>query len=174
MAEVTTAMARGDLSKKITVDVRGEILELKITINTMTISSTRGVRVTRVAKKSAGRPAGRQAEIKGVAGTWRDLTDNVNQLAGNLTVQLRNVSKVATAIATGDHAEDHRRGAGRDPADQERHQHDDRPAQRVRVRSDARGARDRHRGKTGGQADVRGVAGTWRDLTDSVNFMAGT
>ena len=101
IAEVTTAVASGDLSKKITVDVRGEILELKNTINTMVDQlSSFASEVTRVAKEvgTEGKLGG-QAEVKGVAGTWRDLTDNVNQLAGNLTVQLRDVSKVATAIA---------------------------------------------------------------------------
>ncbi len=128
--------------------MRGEILELKNTINTMVDQlSSFASEVTRVAKEvgTEGKLGG-QAEVKGVAGTWRDLTDNVNQLAGNLTVQLRDVSKVATAIAQRrPDAEDHRRSAGRDPADQERHQHDDRPAERVRVGSHARGARGRHR-----------------------------
>src|SRR6202008_1597834 len=104
IAEVTTAVAKGDLSKKITVDVRGEILELKVTINTMVDQlSSFASEVTRVAKEvgTEGKLGG-QAEVRDVAGTWKDLTENVNTLAGNLTVQLRDVSKVATAIAKGD------------------------------------------------------------------------
>ena len=104
IAEVTTAVARGDLSKKITVDVKGEILELKNTVNTMVDQlASFASEVTRVAREvgTEGKLGG-QAEVKGVAGTWKDLTDNVNQLAGNLTVQLRDVSRVATAIASGD------------------------------------------------------------------------
>ena len=104
IAEVTTAVARGDLSRKITVDVKGEILELKNTINTMVDQlNSFSAEVTRVAREvgSEGKLGG-QATVKGVGGVWKDLTDNVNQLAGNLTVQLRDVSKVATAIANGD------------------------------------------------------------------------
>src|SRR5204863_403191 len=104
IAEVTTAVAKGDLSKKITVDVRGEILELKVTINTMVDQlSSFASEVTRVAKEvgSEGRLGG-QAEVRDIAGTWKDLTDNVNSMAGNLTVQLRDVSEVAIAIATGE------------------------------------------------------------------------
>ncbi|MBV9124144.1 MAG: HAMP domain-containing protein, partial [Planctomycetes bacterium] len=104
IAEVTTAVANGDLSKKITVDVKGEFLELKNTINTM-VDQLRSFasEVTRVAREvgTEGKLGG-QADVKGVAGTWKDLTDSVNSMAGNLTVQLRDVSKVATAIATGD------------------------------------------------------------------------
>ena len=104
IAEVTTAVANGDLSKKITVDVKGEILELKNTINTWWTSSTRfASEVTRVAREvgTEGKLGG-QAEVKGVAGTWKDLTDNVNCMAGNLTGQVRNIAEVATAIANGD------------------------------------------------------------------------
>ena len=104
IAEVTTAVAKGDLSKKVTVDVKGEILELKNTVNTMVDQlSSFASEVTRVAKEvgTEGQLGG-QADVRGVAGTWKDLTDNVNELAGNLTVQLRDVSKVATAIASGD------------------------------------------------------------------------
>src|SRR4051812_2226627 len=104
IADVTTAVANGDLSKKITVDVQGEILELKNTINTMVDQlNSFSAEVTRVAREvgSEGKLGG-QATVKGVGGVWKDLTDNVNQLAGNLTVQLRDVSKVATAIANGD------------------------------------------------------------------------
>ena len=104
IAQVTTAVARGDLSRKITVDVRGEILELKDTINTM-VDQLRSFasEVTRVAREvgTEGKLGG-QAEVKGVAGTWKDLTDNVNSMAGNLTGQVRNIAEVATAIARGD------------------------------------------------------------------------
>jgi HAMP domain-containing protein len=102
IAEVATAVARGDLSRKITVDVKGEILELKDTINTMVdrLNAFAG-EVTRVAKEvgTEGKLGG-QADVRGVAGTWKDLTDNVNELASNLTIQLRDVSKVATAVVT--------------------------------------------------------------------------
>ncbi len=104
IAEVTTAVAKGDLSKKVTVDVKGEILELKNTVNTMVDQlSSFASEVTRVAKEvgTEGQLGG-QADVRGVAGTWKDLTDNVNELASNLTVQLRDVSRVATAIASGD------------------------------------------------------------------------
>jgi len=104
IAEVTTAVARGDLSRKITVDVKGEILELKNTINTMVdqLNAFAG-EVTRVAREvgTEGKLGG-QAQVPGVAGTWKDLTDNVNSMAGNLTGQVRNIAEVATAIATGD------------------------------------------------------------------------
>src|SRR5205823_2252066 len=104
IAEVTTAVARGDLSRKITVDVKGEILELKNTINTMVDQlSSFASEVTRVAREvGTDGKLGGQATVRGVGGVWKDLTDNVNTLAGNLTVQLRDVSKVATAIARGD------------------------------------------------------------------------
>ena len=131
IADVTTAVANGDLSQKITVDVRGEILELKNTINTMVDQlNSFASEVTRVAQEvgTEGKLGG-QAEVKGVAGTWKDLTDNVNSMAGNLTGQVRD-------IVEGDDggrqrrpvAEDHRRRAGRDPGAQEHHQHDGRPA----------------------------------------------
>src|SRR5262249_4730251 len=104
IAEVTTAVANGDLSKKITVDVKGEILELKNTVNRMVDQlNSFASEVTRVAREvgTEGIP-GAQPKAHGVAGTWKDLTDSVNSMAGNLTVQLRDVSKVATAIANGD------------------------------------------------------------------------
>ena len=176
IAEVTTAVARGDLSKKITVDVRGEILELKITINTMVDQlNAFASEVTRVAKEvgTEGKLGG-QAEVKGVAGTWRDLTDNVNQLAGNLTVQLRDVSKVATAIATGDLTQKitvEAQGEILQIKNVINTMTDQLNAFASEVTRVAREVGTE--GKLGGQADVRGVAGTWRDLTDSVNFMAG-
>src|SRR5436190_1723415 len=104
IAEVATAIANGDLSKKITVDVKGEILELKNTLNIMVDQlNSFASEVTRVAREvgTEGKLGG-QAEVKGVAGTWKDLTDNVNSMAGNLTAQVRNIAEVATAIANGD------------------------------------------------------------------------
>jgi HAMP domain-containing protein/signal transduction histidine kinase/CheY-like chemotaxis protein len=175
IAEVTTAVAKGDLSRKITVDVRGEILELKNTINTM-VDQLNGFagEVTRVAREvgTEGKLGG-QADVKGVGGVWKDLTDSVNSMAGNLTSQVRNIAQVTTAVAKGDLS--------------------------TKITVDARGeilelkstvntmvdqlngfasevtrvAREvGTEGKLGGQADVRGVAGTWKDLTDSVNYMA--
>ncbi|MGH9691275.1 MAG: HAMP domain-containing protein, partial [Candidatus Acidiferrales bacterium] len=176
IAEVTTAVARGDLSRKITVDVKGEILELKDTINTMVdqLNAFAG-EVTRVAREvgTEGKLGG-QAQVPGVGGTWKDLTDNVNFMASNLTGQVRNIAEVATAIAKGDLS--------------------------LKITVDVRGeilqlketlntmvdqlnrfagevtrvAREvGSEGRLGGQANVPGVAGTWKDLTDSVNSMAG-
>src|SRR5213079_1504137 len=104
IADVTTAIAKGDLSRKITVEVRGEILELKNTINTMVDQlSSFASEVTRVAREvgTEGKLGG-QADVKGVAGTWRDLTESVNSMAGNLTSQVRNIADVTTAVAKGD------------------------------------------------------------------------
>ncbi len=148
IAEVATAIAGGDLSRKITVDVRGEILQLKETLNTMVDQLNRFAgEVTRVAREvgTEGRLGG-QANVPGVAGTWKDLTDNVNSMAGNLTGQVRNIAEVTTAVAKGDLSqEDHGRRQGRNPRTEEHRQHDGGPAQRLRLRSDARGARGRHR-----------------------------
>ena len=176
IAEVTTAVANGDLSKKITVDVKGEILELKNTINTM-VDQLRAfaAEVTRVAKEvgTEGKLGG-QAEVKGVSGTWKDLTDNVNVLAGNLTDQVRNIAKVTTAVANGDLSQKITVSVqGRDARAEEHHQHDGRSAARVRQRGDARRARGRHRGQAGRPGQVPGVSGTWKDLTDNVNLLAG-
>src|SRR5207302_577076 len=104
IAEVTTAVANGDLSKKITVDVQGEILELKRTINTMVDQlSSFASEVTRVAREVGTEgELGGQADVKGVAGTWKDLTDSVNLMANNLTAQVRNIAEVTTAVANGD------------------------------------------------------------------------
>ena len=176
IADVTTAVANGDLSKKITVDVKGEIQALKNTINTMVDQlSSFASEVTRVAKEVGNEgKLGGQAEVKGVAGTWRDLTDNVNQLAGNLTVQLRDVSKVATAIATGDLTQKITVEAQgeilqiKNVINTMTDQLNGFAAEVTRVAREVG-----TEGKLGGQADVRGVAGTWRDLTDSVNSMAG-
>ena len=148
IADVTTAVANGDLSKKITVDVKGEILELKNTINTM-VDQLRSfaAEVTRVAREvgTEGKLGG-QADVKGVAGTWKDLTDTVNFMAGNLTGQVRNIADVTTAVANGDLSqEDHGRREGRDPRAEEHHQHDGGSASVVRVGSDPRGPRSGHR-----------------------------
>ncbi len=176
IAGVTTAVAKGDLSTKITVDARGEILELKNTVNTMVDQlNAFAAEVTRVAREvgTEGKLGG-QAVVKEVAGVWKDLTDSVNSMAGNLTNQVRNIAGVTTAVARGDLS--------------------------TRITVDARGeilelkntintmvdqlnafasevtrvAREvGTEGKLGGQAEVKGVAGTWRDLTESVNYMAG-
>jgi signal transduction histidine kinase/CheY-like chemotaxis protein/HAMP domain-containing protein len=175
IAEVTTSVAKGDLSKKITVDVKGEILELKNTINTMVDQlNSFASEVTRVAREVGTEGIlGGQADVKGVGGTWKDLTDSVNSMAGNLTAQVRNIAEVTTAVANGD--------------------------LRKKVTADVRGeilalkntinsmvdqlnsfasevtrvAREvGTEGILGGQADVKGVGGTWKDLTDSVNSMA--
>ncbi len=134
IAEVATAVARGDLSRKITVDVRGEILELKETLNTMVdqLRSFAG-EVTRVAREvGTDGKLGGQAQVPGVAGTWKDLTDNVNFMAGNLTAQVRNIAEVATAIANGDLSQqDHGQRERRNSAAQRDHQHDGRSAQRL-------------------------------------------
>jgi HAMP domain-containing protein len=172
---VTTAVAKGDLSKKITVDVKGEILELKNTINVM-VDQLNGFasEVTRVAREvgTEGRLGG-QAQVEGVAGTWKDLTDNVNAMATNLTGQVRNIAEVTTAVARGDLVqEDHRRRERRDPGAQEHHQRHGGPAQLLRLRSDPRGPRGRHRRPARRPGAGAGVGGTWKDLTDNVNAMA--
>ena len=151
IAEVATAIANGDLSRKITVDVRGEILQLKETLNTMVDQLNRFAgEVTRVAREvgTEGRLGG-QANVPGVAGTWKDLTDSVNSMAGNLTAQVRNIAEVTTAVARGDLSpQDHGGREGRNPGAQEHHQHHGGPAQRVRRRSDARGPRSGYRRQT--------------------------
>ncbi|RUW23114.1 response regulator [Mesorhizobium sp. M4B.F.Ca.ET.215.01.1.1] len=175
IAEVTTAVARGDLSKKITVDVKGEILELKDTVNTMVDQlNSFASEVTRVAREvgSEGKLGG-QAHVEGVGGTWKDLTDNVNAMAGNLTVQLRDVSKVATAIATGDLTQKITVDALgeilqiKDVINTMVDQLNSFASEVTRVAREVGSD-----GKLGGQAQVRGVAGTWKDLTDNVNAMA--
>ena len=176
IADVTTAVAAGDLSKKITVDVKGEILELKNTINTM-VDQLRSFasEVTRVAREvgTEGKLGG-QADVQGVAGTWKDLTDTVNFMAGNLTSQVRNIADVTKAVAAGDLSKKITVDVkGEISRTQEHHQHHGGPAAILRLGSDAGGAEVGTEGKLGGQADVQGVAGTWKDLTDNVNFMAG-
>jgi HAMP domain-containing protein/CheY-like chemotaxis protein len=176
IAEVTTAVARGDLSKKITVDVKGEILELKNTINTMVDQlSSFAAEVTRVAREvgTEGKLGG-QAEVRGVAGTWKDLTDSVNSMAGNLTGQVRNIAEVTTAVANGDLSKKITvdvRGEILELKDTINTMVDQLRSFASEVTRVAREVGTE--GKLGGQADVRGVAGTWKDLTDSVNSMAG-
>ena len=162
IAEVTTAVANGDLSRKITVDVRGEILELKNTINTMVDQlSSFASEVTRVAREvgTEGKLGG-QAIVKGVGGVWKDLTDSVNSMAGNLTNQVRNIAEVTTAVAQRRFvAQDHGGSARRNSGAEEHHQHDGGSAQFVCERSDARGARSGHGGQTrrsGGREGRRG------------------
>jgi CheY-like chemotaxis protein/HAMP domain-containing protein len=175
IAEVTTAVARGDLSRKITVDVKGEILQLKNTINTMVDQlSSFASEVTRVAREvgTEGRLGG-QAAVEGVAGVWKNLTDNVNMLAGNLTVQLRDVSKVATAIAQGDLTQKITvdvRGEVLQIKNVVNTMLDRLNAFASEVTRVAREVGTD--GKLGGQAVVKGTAGTWKDLTDNVNCMA--
>ena len=175
IAEVATAIARGDLSRKITVDVRGEILELKDTINTM-VDQLNGfaAEVTRVAREvgTEGKLGG-QATVPGVAGTWKDLTDNVNSMASNLTGQVRNISEVTIAVAMGDLS----RKITVDVRGEILQVKEAINTMVDQLRSFAsevtRVAREvGSEGKLGGQAIVPGVAGTWKDLTDSVNAMA--
>ena len=175
IAEVTTAVARGDLSRKITVDVRGEILELKNTINTM-VDQLNGFasEVTRVAREvgTEGRLGG-QADVKGVAGTWRDLTESVNSMGSNLTNQVRNIAEVTTAVAKGDLSRKitvDARGEISELKNTINTMVDQLSSFASEVTRVAREVGTE--GKLGGQADVRGVAGTWKDLTDSVNSMA--
>src|SRR5207248_519370 len=176
IAAVTTAVARGDLGQKITVDVKGEILELKNTINTMVDQlSSFADEVTRVAREvgTEGKLGG-QAEVKGVSGTWKDLTDNVNFMAGNLTGQVRNIAQVATAVARGDTPQNtsvDAKGEVAALADTINSMTDTLRVFAEQVTGVAREVGTE--GKLGGQADVPGVAGTWKDLTDNVNFMAG-
>jgi HAMP domain-containing protein/CheY-like chemotaxis protein/signal transduction histidine kinase len=176
IAEVTTAVARGDLSRKITVDVKGEILELKNTINTMVDQlNSFAAEVTRVAREvgTEGKLGG-QAIVPGVAGTWKDLTDSVNFMAGNLTGQVRNISEVTVAVANGDLS----RKITVDVRGEILQLKEAINTMVDQLRSFAsevtRVAREvGTEGKLGGQAAVPGVAGTWKDLTDSVNSMAG-
>ncbi|MDQ6764536.1 MAG: HAMP domain-containing protein, partial [Verrucomicrobiota bacterium] len=176
IAEVTTAVARGDLSKKITVDVKGEIQELKDTINTMVDQlSSFAAEVTRVAREvgTEGKLGG-QADVRGVAGTWKDLTDSVNFMAGNLTGQVRNIAEVTTAVANGDLSKKITvdvKGEILGLKNTINTMVDQLSSFAAEVTRVAREVGTE--GKLGGQADVRGVAGTWKDLTDSVNSMAG-
>jgi CheY-like chemotaxis protein/signal transduction histidine kinase/HAMP domain-containing protein len=175
IAEVATAIATGDLSKKITVDVRGEILQLKETLNTM-VEQLRSfaAEVTRVAREvgSEGRLGG-QANVPGVAGTWKDLTDSVNAMAGNLTGQVRNIAEVTTAVARGDLSRKITvdvKGEILELKNTINTMVDQLNAFAAEVTRVAREVGTE--GKLGGQAQVPGVAGTWKDLTDNVNVMA--
>jgi len=175
IAGVTTAVAKGDLSKKITVDVRGEILELKDTINTM-VDQLRSfaAEVTRVAREvgTEGKLGG-QADVRDVAGTWKDLTDSVNFMASNLTAQVRNIAAVTTAVATGDLTKKITvdvKGEILELKDTVNTMVDQLSSFADEVTRVAREVG--MEGKLGGQAVVKGVSGTWEDLTDNVNFMA--
>src|SRR5207248_834374 len=176
IADVATAIARGDLSRRITVDVKGEILEVKNTINTIVDElNAFASEVSRVAREvgTEGKLGG-QAVVTGVAGTWRDLTDNVNQMAGNLTAQVRNIAEVTIAVAAGDLSKkitvDVRgeilqlKEAINTMVDQLRSFASEVTRVAREVGTD---------GRLGAEALRAGVAGTWKDLTDSVNFMAG-
>ncbi|MEV4973111.1 HAMP domain-containing protein [Streptomyces scopuliridis] len=175
IAQVTTAVARGDLSQKIDVDARGEILELKNTINTMVDQlSAFADQVTRVAREvgTDGRLGG-QAQVPGVAGVWRDLTDSVNGMAGNLTAQVRNIAGVATAVARGDLSQKidvDARGEILELKNTLNTMVDQLSNFAEQVTRVAREVGTE--GILGGQAEVQGVSGTWKDLTQSVNFMA--
>jgi HAMP domain-containing protein len=176
IAEVTTAVASGDLSKKITVDVRGEILELKYTINVM-VDQLRlfASEVTRVAREvgSEGKLGG-QADVRGVAGTWKDLTNNVNAMAANLTAQVRNIAEVTTAVARGDLSKKVTvdvKGEILELKNTVNTMVDQLNSFASEVTRVAREVGTE--GELGGQGTVKGVGGTWKDLTDSVNFMAG-
>jgi HAMP domain-containing protein/CheY-like chemotaxis protein/signal transduction histidine kinase len=175
IAEVTTAVARGDLSRKITVDVRGEILELKDTINTM-VDQLNGFasEVTRVAREvgTEGKLGG-QAQVPGVAGTWKDLTDNVNLLAANLTTQVRNIADVTTAVARGDLSKKITVNVSGEVLQLKETINTMVDQLNAFAGEVTRVAREvGTEGRLGGQANVLGVAGTWKDLTDSVNSMA--
>jgi HAMP domain-containing protein/signal transduction histidine kinase/CheY-like chemotaxis protein len=175
IADVTTAVAKGDLGKKITVEVKGEILQLKNTVNTMVDQlSTFAAEVTRVAREvgTEGKLGG-QAEVAGVSGTWKDLTESVNSMASNLTTQVRNIAEVTTAVANGDLTKTITAEAKGEILQLK---------ETINIMVDqlssfssevTRVAREvGSDGKLGGQAEVRGVSGTWRDLTESVNGMA--
>src|SRR4029079_8173414 len=175
VSKVATAIANGELSQKITVDVSCEILQIKDAINTMVdqLNAFAG-EVTRVAREvgSEGRLGG-QANVVGVAGAWKDLTDNVNFMANNLTAQVRNIADVATAIARGDLSRKITvdvRGEILELKNTVNTMVDQLNAFAAEVTRVAREVGTE--GKLGGQAQVSGVAGTWKDLTDSVNFMA--
>ncbi len=175
IAQVTTAVAQGDLSKKITVDARGEILELKETINTM-VDQLRSfaAEVTRVAREVGTEgELGGQAEVEGVSGTWKGLTENVNQMASNLTTQVRSIATVTTAVANGDLSRKitvDAKGEVAALAETINRMVDQLRSFAAEVTRVAREVGTE--GILGGQAQVPGVAGTWKDLTDNVNFMA--
>nr|BDT37904.1 HAMP domain-containing protein [Myxococcus sp. MH1] len=175
IADVTTAVAKGDLSKKITVDVKGEVMELKDTINTM-VDQLRAFasEVTRVAREvGTDGKLGGQADVKGVAGVWKDLTDNVNSMASNLTTQVRNIALVTTSVANGDLSKKitvDARGEILELKNTINTMVDQLNSFASEVTRVAREVGTH--GKLGGQAEVKGVSGTWKDLTDNVNVMA--
>src|SRR5205085_2096503 len=177
IAAVTTAVARGDLTQKITVDARGEVLQLKDTINSKERQlSTFADEVTRVAREvgTEGKLGG-QAEVKGVSGVWKDLTENVNTLAGNLTDQVRNIAAVTTAVAKGDLTQKitvDARGEVLQLKDTINTMVDQLSTFAYEVTRVAREVGTE--GRLGGQAAVEGVSGVWNDLTDNVNFMASS
>src|SRR5205807_1767208 len=175
IAEVTTAVANGDLSRKITVDAKGEVFELKNTINTM-VEQLRSFasEVTRVAKEvgTEGRLGG-QAEVKGVSGTWKDLTDNVNVLAGNLTDQVRNIAKVTTAVANGDLSQKITVSVKGEILELKNTINTMVDQLRSFAGETTDGAKEvGTEGTFGAQVEAKGVSGTWKDLTDNVNVMA--
>ncbi|WP_223544935.1 HAMP domain-containing protein [Pseudomonas sp. A-B-19] len=175
IADVTTAVAKGDLGRKITVQAKGEIMELKNTINTMVDQlNSFAAEVTRVAREvgTEGKLGG-QAQVQGVSGTWKDLTENVNFMAANLTSQVRGIAKVVTAVANGDMKKKltlQAKGEIAELADTINGMTDTLALFSDQVTSVAREVGVE--GKLGGQANVPGAAGTWRDLTDNVNGLA--
>jgi HAMP domain-containing protein len=175
VSKVATAIANGDLTQKITVDARGEILQIKNVINTMVDQlSSFASEVTRVAREvgTEGKLGG-QADVKGVAGTWKDLTDSVNSMAGNLTAQVRNIADVTTAVATGDLSKKITVDVKGEILQLKNTINTMVDQLRSFASEVTRVAREvGTEGKLGGQADDKGVAGTWKDLTDSVNSMA--
>src|SRR5467141_1416157 len=175
VSKVATAVANGDLTQKITVDVRGEILQIKDVVNSMIDQlSSFASEVTRVAREVGTEgELGGQADVKGVAGTWKDLTDSVNSMAGNLTAQVRNIAEVTTAVANGDLSKKITvpvKGEILELKNTINVMVDQLNSFASEVTRVAREVGTE--GKLGGQADVKGVAGTWKDLTDSVNLMA--
>src|SRR5687767_6630861 len=176
IADVAIAVANGDMSKKITVDVRGEILQLKETLNTM-VDQLRAFasEVTRVAREvGTDGKLGGQAFVPGVAGTWKDLTDSVNQLASNLTSQVRNIAEVTKALASGDLSKKVTVDVKGEILDLKNtintmvDQLNSFASEVTRVAKEVG-----TEGILGGQSEVQGVGGTWKDLTDNVNSMAG-
>src|SRR6266542_3703021 len=176
LAEVATAVAQGDLSKKITVNVSGEILQLKETINTMVDQlNAFAAEVTRVAREvGTDGKLGGQANVPGVAGTWKDLTDSVNSMAGNLTAQVRNIAEVTTAVARGDLSRKITVNVSGEILQLKETLNTMVDQLNAFAGEVTRVAREvGTEGKLGGQAQVPGVGGTWKDVTDNVNFMAG-
>ncbi|HMC69763.1 MAG TPA: HAMP domain-containing protein, partial [Mycobacteriales bacterium] len=175
IADVTTAVATGDLSRKITVDVKGEILQLKNTINTMVDQlNSFASEVTRVAREvgTEGKLGG-QAHVRGVAGTWKDLTDSVNSMAGNLTAQVRAIAQVTTAVARGDLSRKITVDVSGEILELKETINTMVDQLNAFASEVTRVAREvGTEGRLGGQAQVPGVAGTWKDLTDTVNVMA--